>query len=241
MKRNLHQLFMLVASILILTPILTKAQSEKDLAGAWQSQNGEEKTVLLFQDYYFTMSVFSPKEYIMSMGGTYTLAKNAIDIHVEFNSKDSEEVRKQLVGGIAVKGKELKLTINNKTTTYKRIDDGQAPLAGVWHITDRMEGEKVVPIMRTGTRKTLKILTGTRFQWFAIDPIAKSFVGTGGGTYSFANGKYTENIDFFSRDNSRVGAKLVFDASIKDGKWHHSGSSSKGDKIYELWGRTRVE
>ena len=92
-------------------------------------------------------------------------------------------------------------------------------------------------IHQTGPRKTLKMLTGTRFQWFAINPETKQFSGTGGGTYSFENGKYTENIWSFSRDSSRVGAKLVFDGKLVDGKWHHSGLSSKGDKIYEVWGR----
>jgi hypothetical protein len=53
------------------------------------------------------------------------------------------------------------------------------------------------------------------------------------------NGKYTENILFFSRDNSRVGAQLTFDGKIEDGNWHHSGLSSKGDPIYEIWSRVK--
>ena len=53
----------------------------------------------------------------------------------------------------------------------------------------------------------------------------------------FENGKYTERIQFFSRDPQRVGASLSFIAELKDGDWHHSGLSSKGDKIYEVWSR----
>src|SRR5574343_326746 len=82
-----------------------------------------------------------------------------------------------------------------------------------------------------------KLLTGTRFQWFAINIETGEFSGTGGGTYQFINGKYTENIEFFSRDSSRVGASLQFSAKIEEGKWHHSGLSSKGDPIYEIWTR----
>src|SRR5690606_38160854 len=126
---------------------------------------------------------------------------------------------------------------NTNAIQFKRVDNGDAPLAGVWHITDRMQDGNLVPIQRTGTRKSLKILTGTRFQWIAIDPGTKQFMGTGGGTYTFENGKYTENIEFFSRDDSRVGAELSFDGTVKAGKWHHSGLSSKGEKIYEVWGR----
>jgi hypothetical protein len=119
------------------------------------------------------------------------------------------------------------------------VDDGAAPLAGVWHITSRMQDGKLVPIHRTGTRKTLKILTGNRFQWVAIDPGAKQFSGTGGGTYTFNNGTYTENIEFFSRDSSRVGASLSFNGKLEGKDWHHSGLSSKGDKIYEVWSKVK--
>ena len=95
----------------------------------------------------------------------------------------------------------------------------------------------MVPIHQSGTRKTIKILSSTRFQWAAIDPGTKQFMGTGGGTYSFENGKYTENIEFFSRDSSRVGQSLTFDGKLENGEWHHSGFSSRGDAIYEVWSR----
>jgi hypothetical protein len=78
-------------------------------------------------------------------------------------------------------------------------------------------------------------LSGTRFQWIAYNTETRQFMGTGGGTYSTKDGKYTENIDFFSRDNSRVGASLQFDFELKDNDWHHKGLSSKGDPIYEIW------
>ena len=49
------------------------------------------------------------------------------------------------------------------------------------------------------------------------------------------NGKYVENIEFFSRDSTRVGHSLEFDFEIKEGDWHHKGFSSKGDPKYEIW------
>ena len=81
----------------------------------------------------------------------------------------------------------------------------------------------------------MKILSGTRFQWIAFNTETKEFMGTGGGTYSTVDGKYTENIDFFSRDNSRVGASLEFDYELNGDEWHHKGLSNKGDPIYEIW------
>jgi hypothetical protein len=91
--------------------------------------------------------------------------------------------------------------------------------------------------MRPGARKTIKILSGTRFQWAAINSETGDFFGTGGGFYTFENGKYTEHIEFFSRDATRVGASLSFNGELKEGNWHHSGLSSKGDRIYEIWSR----
>jgi hypothetical protein len=60
-------------------------------------------------------------------------------------------------------------------------------------------------------------------------------MGTGGGTYSTLDGEYTENIEFFSRDDTRVGFSLKFDFELIDGDWTHKGLSSKGDPIHEIW------
>ena len=81
----------------------------------------------------------------------------------------------------------------------------------------------------------MKILSGTRFQWIAYNVETKQFSGTGGGTYTTRDGKYTESIEFFSRDNSRVGASLTFDFSLEDGRWRHKGLSSRGEPIDEVW------
>ena len=87
----------------------------------------------------------------------------------------------------------------------------------------------------TKPRKTMKILAGNRFQWISYDISKKGFYGSGGGTYSTKNGKYVENIEFFSRDKDTVGKSLEFDFEIKEGDWHHRGFSSKGDPKYEIW------
>ena len=63
----------------------------------------------------------------------------------------------------------------------------------------------------------MKILSGSRFQWIAYNTETRQFMGTGGGTYLTANGKYIEQIEFFSRDNSRVGAKLDFEFKLDEG------------------------
>ena len=83
----------------------------------------------------------------------------------------------------------------------------------------------------------MKILSGTRFQWIAYNIETKEFKGTGGGRYTTENGRYTEQIEFFSKDDARVGAELGFDYELKEGEWHHSGLNSKGKPMYEIWSK----
>ena len=217
------------------------SQENNQLTGAWQLRNGPTEEILVFMDDYFTHTIFSPsaKSFEQTRGGVFQVTNNEIVASIEFNSKSKDEVGQEKKYLFSVKNNLLSTDINGKSGQWNRVDEGSAPLAGVWRITDRQQDGKIVPIHQSGTRKTLKILTGTRFQWAAIDPGTKEFSGTGGGTYSFTNGKYIENIEFFSRDSSRVGAKLSFDGKLENGKWHHSGLSSKGDKIYEVWGRIK--
>ena len=82
----------------------------------------------------------------------------------------------------------------------------------------------------------LKIIynSGTLYL-YVYDIDKKGFYGTGGGIFTAENGKYIENIEFFSRDNSKVGISLEFNFEVKEGDWHHKGFSSKGDPKYEIW------
>ena len=227
----------LFTTVFLLTGLIASSQK---IEGAWQNTSDAKQTVLLYQDGYFTQTEYTSNGFLKTWGGPAKINDGRMNIFMEFNSADSNEVGKEK--SLMVNFKDNKLLINEDGSEkiYNRIDDGSAPLAGVWKISAREQEGKIVPIHQTGARKTLKMLSGNRFQWFAINPDTKQFSGTGGGTYTFTDGKYTENIEFFSRDNSRVGARLTFNGKIKDSQWHHSGLSSKGEKIYEIWSRQKM-
>ena len=229
--------YIFLLTIFILTAILSNGNSNplSSIEGAWVHETGDKKIVILIQDGYFTKTDYKSDLFISSWGGLFSTQDNQIKVQTEFNSSDSGKVGQEIMMKISLTNDALNIVIEGESVQFKRIDEGNAPLAGVWKITARKQGDKLEPIHQTGSRKTLKMLTDSRFQWFAIDPKTKIFSGTGGGTYTFINGKYTENIDFFSRDNKRVGAGLTFDGKLENGKWHHSGLSSKGDPIYEVW------
>lgn len=217
---------------------------ETPLAGAWElSEKSTDKirTVRLVQDDYFMETQYDMEkpEFIQSFGGKFLCKDGKCEETIQFHTKDREAVGKKNTYSYRLKKDELSIEYNGKTISYKRIDSGnESSLAGNWRITHRKNAQgEMGPEIQLAPRRTLKLLTGTRFQWSAINVETGEFFGTGGGSYTFKDGKYTETIEFFSRDNSRVGAALSFNGEVKEGAWHHSGLSSKGEPIYEIWGR----
>lgn len=208
--------------------------------GAWLLQKGTIEEVLLFKDGYFSHSTFDKanKKFISTYGGVYKTNKEQLLLKIEFDTRSQDNIGQEKKFGFEMANDKLAADLNGGTEQWRRLDQGNDNLAGVWRITGRMVDGKMNAMQR-GDRKTLKLLTATRFQWMAINPATKEFFGTGGGTYTFVDGKYTEHIEFFSRDSTRVGASLSFDGKVKDDTWNHSGKSSKGDPINEVWSKEK--
>ncbi len=213
---------------------------ESDIDGAWRSiaydsVGNQLSMVSIIANGFISTSMFSAerKSFVGTWGGAMTRNGKEVTIKTEFNSLNPERVgtsdRKQIVV------KDNQMFIDGAAVPWSRIDDGSpGDLHGAWFITGRKRNGELSH-RKPGARRTMKILSGTRFQWIAFNDETKEFKGTGGGTYTTVDGVYTENIEFFSRDSSRVGASLEFQYSLQDGDWHHSGKSSKGKPIYEVW------
>lgn len=217
------------------------------LEGAWEMQLPDEQAanmrrVMTIQAPYVFISTFNErtKEFFSSQGGMIEWSDSGLNYKVEFHTANTNEVGKAYSIETQIEGDRLTATIEidgvSQSVDYKRIDAGDSDLAGSWRITDRMRNG-TMQAMRLGSRKTIKMITGTRFQWVAFDPASKSFSGTGGGTVTFKNGQYTEHIEFFSRNADRVGASLSFEYQVDGDQWIHSGLSSSGSPIKEIWTR----
>ncbi len=211
------------------------------IIGAWENSTTSEKgdklkNVVIFTNGYQVSTTYEAEtgKFIRTNGGTWKLEVDIMTEKVEFDTEDSERVGTELSFKVNITDKDIEIV--NSGIKLNRIDNGEpGKLQGAWLMSGRtVDGETQIRDTNI-PRKTMKILSGTRFQWIAYNTETKQFMGTGGGTYTTVNGVYIENIEFFSRDDSRVGNSLKFDYNLIDGKWHHEGLSSKGDPLNEIW------
>lgn len=206
--------------------------------GAWQSKSGDTIRSMIVTPGYFTIAIYTPGQFISTYGGTWQAdTPDDVKFNIEFNATDKSQVGKTLNLSADFSTTSMVLYEPDGARTWERTDYGDGVMPGYWQITGREQNGKMNN-MPARARKTVKILSGKRFQWIAMNTETGEFFGSGGGTYSFENGQYTENIEFFSRDNSRVGASLSFNGSLNGNEWDHSGKSSKGEPIHEIWTRT---
>lgn len=218
--------------------------STRELIGAWESnfvdsEGRDSKLSMIIADGFMVMTAYNPEDgdFIATLGGKWRADWENFSITYEFDTSDSTQV-----GGVST----MPYTLTDNTLVFNndkfwtRVDDGgPGALAGAWEIIGRKRDGEMQDLSsrRKGPRKTMKILSGTRFQWIAFNTETKSFSGTGGGSYlTNEDGLYVEKIEFFSRDKNRVGQNLSFDYQLVYGDWVHKGLSSKGQPIHEVWG-----
>ena len=235
---SLKNIQILVTAALLSSPFASlTAQNNTTMIGAWETGT-DIKVTKIFTAKHFAEAIYDVKnkQFISTAGGQWSFDGKSLIEEYEFNSREPDLIGTQKTIAATLKNGKLIVTEKGKSSTeWIQVDKGgPGQLAGAWLVTSRnVNGE--VQAIKPGARRTMKILSGTRFQWIAYNTDTKEFFGTGGGTYTTENGKYVENIEFFSRDNNRVGASLQFDFSIEEGNWRHKGLSSKGDPIDEVW------
>ena len=228
--------------IILLTIILISVSANaQNIIGSWErihsSNDGKElKSIVIFTESHQSISIIENKtgKLIHSNGGTWSLNGNTMTEVVEFDTDNPERVGSSVVFDIELNNNYLKI-VGSDRKFFRNDDGGPGELNGAWLMSSRIRNGVMQKRETNRPRKTMKILSGTRFQWIAYDTSKKTFIATGGGTYTTKNGVYTENIEFFSRDISRVGMKLEFEYSLKDGNWNHKGFSSRGKAINEVW------
>jgi hypothetical protein len=232
----------------LLIPLLFFAFSlrAQQVEGAWKlvSQNQvpvtDQEFIKIYQDNYFAFGIknLADNSFVGAGGGPFSRSAGKLQETLEFFTLNPEIVGMVTTFEVNLTGNRLTVSATTPkgplVETWERLSDSKDDLTGNWVITGRKREDQIQRSI-PGARRTIKILSGGRFQWVAFNSETREFSGTGGGTYNAQGGKYVETITFFSRDNSRVGASLGFDYQVIDGEWHHSGLSSQGQPIYEIW------
>lgn len=219
----------------------------QDLNGGWSSivtpEDGTSQLRrMIISDGFIAITAFERETgaFEYTYGGAYTYEEDTLYLHMEFDSRSKLQVG--TIKQMPVHVEKDKLIFTDTGMIWKRMDNAtEGDLAGAWLMSGRMRDDQLQHRDTNRPRKTMKILSGTLFQWIAYNTETKEFMATGGGRYTTIAGKYTEMIDFFSRDTTRVGAELVFDYALNDGHWHHSVFSSKGNPLYEIWSPRQLE
>jgi hypothetical protein len=195
----------------------------------YQIDNEEVTTRVILDSEYLVLSKFESESgnFISTLGGYYkpgeflNLNDDVYDVNLEFNSNYDQD--------------SIKFLRIVKTSKWKNISKSNDILKGKWVMSGRYNNGEFRTRNTDLPRKTLKILIDGFFQWIAFNIETFKFSGSGGGEYETIDGKYIENIQYFSRDDSRVGAELDFNYEIKNEDWFHTGLSSKGSPINEVW------
>lgn len=219
------------------------APQSKDYTGAWKLVSPSEKgshAIRIIADGYFSVAYFDKdeKKFWGTYGGRLASVKGKMEEVIEFDSWDSKKVGTSSTLDYKVKKGQLLISNGTVTEVWEKLyEAGQSPFEGTWIISGRADEIGLVNPIERGPRKTIKIMSGNRFQWIAYNTQTKEFFGTGGGMYGASDTHYTETIEFFSRDSTRVGMSLTFNCRLDGKTWRHFGQSSTGKEIHEIWKR----
>jgi len=203
--------------------LLFLTQTVALMAQQYEQSFKDRTTLIQFINNYYTEVVYeeNPPRFISARGGFVSNTTSGSVVNLEYNS--------------LFKNDSLRVISIPVLDNFVAVANKPQALDGQWLMGGRMRNGEISYRDTSGPRKTLKVLFNGRFQWIAFNTDTFAFMGTGGGNYSSVDGIYKEEIKFFSRDNSRVGAILLFDYELISGEWHHKGKSSKGVPIHEIW------
>lgn len=247
MKRTLNffsACLLLISLMSDMPGFIQPDSSSSILKGAWEKKDasGNITTLICTEKYLmFASYSISGKKYLKSGGGPYQLSSaNGTEIMSftrDFNTEDSTKVGLTIANDYTLSGEKLVVPSGPLQGSWDKVKEpkGATVLTAVWRIISREGADGKMVKMMKGSRKTIKILSGSHFQWAAIDTDTKIFSGTGGGTYALKDGKYVETLDFFSKDNNRVGKNLSFSYTLNGKEWEHTGVSSTGSRVHEIW------
>ena len=212
MKRTILNLTLLIFTI--------TTYSQSDVYS--YTENGTINRIIIDKNYFVMASYkVDTNKFVKTIGGFYSENGSKLNVDLEFNSN----YKNDSISKIKIE----------KKANWKKISLKENDLQGKWLMVGRVRNGNEQRRSLDRPRKTMKFLINGYFQWIAFNTETFQFSGSGGGKYLTKNGKYIESIEYFSRDDSKVGLNLEFDYELINKEWNHKGFSSKGDPLHEIW------
>ena len=115
-------------------------------------------------------------------------------------------------------------------------------LEGTWILVKgiHVTSEDTIKLPATENAVHMKIIGKTHFATIWQDPNDENNEGFNGGTYTFENGIYTENLNFFSK-NANIGLIARFKVKLEKDMFYMESIAEEGKKsdfsLYEVWKR----
>ena len=186
------------------------------------SENGIINRIIIDNNYLVMTSYkVDTNKFVKTIGGFYSENGSKLNVDLEFNSN----YKNDSISKIKIE----------KKANWKKISLKENDLQGKWLMVGRVRNGNEQRRNLDRPRKTMKFLINGYFQWIAFNTETFQFSGSGGGKYITKDGKYIESIEYFSRDDSKVGLTLEFDYDVINREWNHKGFSSQGDPLHEIW------
>jgi hypothetical protein len=98
----------------------------------------------------------------------------------------------------------------------------QAP-SGAYKATETQYGDAKQSKEELSRQPVIKLFKDGHWIVASFGDSALGFQGTAGGTYKIVNGKYVENINFFSWDSTAVGKSYMFDYTLNGDQYSQDG------------------
>ena len=186
------------------------------------TENGTINRIIIDKNYFVMASYkVDTNKFVKTIGGFYSENGSKLNVDLEFNSN----YKNDSISKIKIE----------KKANWKKISLKENDLQGKWLMVGRVRNGNEQRRNLDRPRKTMKFLINGYFQWIAFNTETFQFSGSGGGKYITKDCKYIESIEYFSRDDSKVGLNLEFDYELINKEWNHKGFSSKGDPLHEIW------
>ena len=141
---------------------------------AWKLENPDNTTeILLFSGDYFTWTKHSTDKgaFLWTKGGKWRMDGKKMMLEYEFHTTTPDLVG--TIESIQAKAKNQQLKLK-KFGKWMAIEEATSPLTNPYLFSGRKRNGELQRRDTDRPRKTMKVLTDTRFQWIAYNTIVRA-------------------------------------------------------------------